>query len=64
MGQESLVGRTGIVRGRLSPSGIVYLGAEQWTAELIDGEESVQGGERVEVVAVQGLKLLVRKKSQ
>ncbi|MBN1146069.1 MAG: nodulation protein NfeD [Anaerolineales bacterium] len=61
MGQESLVGRTGVVRGGLSPSGIVHLGAEGWTAELIDGEEPVQDGERVEVVAVQGLKLLVRR---
>jgi len=61
MGQESLVGRIGVARGGLSPSGIVHLGAEQWTAELIDGEEAVGNGERVEVVAVRGLKLLVRK---
>lgn len=61
MGQESLVGRYGVAHGELSPRGIVQLGGEQWTAELLDGEEHVSSGERVEVVAVEGIKLRVRK---
>lgn len=61
MGQESLVGRTGIAHGKLSPTGIVQMGGEQWTAELIAGQEHLPNGARVEVVDVEGLKLLVRK---
>jgi len=61
MGVESLVGRIGVARSRLSPSGIVQLGGEQWTAELAEGEENLVAGARVKVIAIQGLKLIVRK---
>ena len=60
MGRESLVGRTGMVRDRLDPRGVVQMGGEQWTAELLPGEEHLEHGARVEVVSVQGLVLLVR----
>lgn len=61
MGQESMVGRVGIVRDTLDPTGIINLGGEQWSAELLPGEEHLERGERVEVVEVRGLKLFVRK---
>ena len=61
MGQESLVGRVGIARSDLTPGGMVQLGGEQWTAELLDGEEPLARGTRVEVVKVAGLKIYVRK---
>ena len=61
MGIESLAGRVGVVHRDLSPIGIVQLGGEQWTAELAPNEEHLQMGERVEVVSVQGNKLIVRK---
>jgi membrane-bound serine protease (ClpP class) len=61
MGVESLAGRIGVTRSRLSPTGIVLLGGEQWTAELTEGEEPLPAGARVKVVAVQGLRLIVRK---
>jgi membrane-bound serine protease (ClpP class) len=61
MGQESLAGRSGIVHTRLDPTGIVQVGGEQWTAELANGEEPLEIGMRVEVVAMQGNKMLVRK---
>lgn len=61
MGVESLAGRIGVTRSKLSPSGIVLLGGEQWTAELAAGEEPLPIGSRVEVVAIQGLRLIVRK---
>jgi membrane-bound serine protease (ClpP class) len=61
MGHESLIGRQGVVRGRFTRFGIVILGGEQWTAELVEGSETPSDGDRVEVVAVEGLKLYVRK---
>jgi membrane-bound serine protease (ClpP class) len=61
MGAESLVGRVGIVRTGLAPRGQVQLGGELWTAELVDGEEALSADARVEVVGVDGLRLLVRK---
>jgi membrane-bound serine protease (ClpP class) len=60
MGAESLVGRVGIVRTGLAPRGQVQLGGELWTAELVDGEEALTANARVEVVGVDGLRLLVR----
>jgi membrane-bound serine protease (ClpP class) len=61
MGQESLAGRIGVARGPLNPRGIVNLGGEHWSAELLPGEQHLDSGARVEVVEAQGLKLLVRK---
>ncbi len=61
MGVESMVGRSGIAQNDINPVGLVQLGGEQWTAELAEGEEPIERNERVEVTAVQGLRLLVRK---
>lgn len=61
MGAESMVGRTGVAQSDINPVGLVQLGGEQWTAELAEGEEPIVRHERVEVTAVQGLRLLVRK---
>jgi membrane-bound serine protease (ClpP class) len=61
MGAESMAGRIGVARGAIAPAGQVQLGGEQWTAELAPGEAPIDSGERVEVVTVQGLKLIVRK---
>jgi membrane-bound serine protease (ClpP class) len=57
----NLVGQVGIARGNLAPEGPVQLGSELWTARLIDPRTTVRKGERVEVVAVDGLNLTVRK---
>jgi membrane-bound serine protease (ClpP class) len=61
MGVESLTGRVGVARSDLAPTGLVQLGGEQWSAELVPGAENVARDERVEVVGVRGLRLLVRK---
>jgi membrane-bound serine protease (ClpP class) len=61
-GQEGMRGRKGIARTDLNPSGQVQAGAELWTAEIVDGEEEISEGEEVEVVSVEGLKLMVRRK--
>ncbi len=62
MGQESLIGRIGIVKQEIPAfgSGQVQLTGELWTAELADGNEGIPRGSRVEVVGVQGIRLKVR----
>ena len=60
-GQESLLGRVGTTRSELNPTGIVLLGGEQWTAELAEGEEAIPIATRVEVVSVQGVRVVVKK---
>ena len=61
MGVESLVGRVGFAMDELSPRGQVRLGGEQWSAELFDRKQSLPKGSRVQVLRVQGLKLIVGK---
>jgi membrane-bound serine protease (ClpP class) len=60
-GQESLVGRTGVVRTNLDPVGTVQLGSELWTASLEQGKAPLLTGERIRVVRVEGVRLVVRK---
>jgi membrane-bound serine protease (ClpP class) len=60
-GLEALVGRTGTVSMDLNPRGQVHVGGEFWTAELVNEQPALPKGARVEVVGVQGLRLLVRK---
>jgi membrane-bound serine protease (ClpP class) len=64
MGAESMVGRLGVARSDLQPKGLVQVGGERWSAELAPGEAPLEKGARVEVVMVQGLKLIVRKSSE
>jgi membrane-bound serine protease (ClpP class) len=61
MGIESLIGRVGVARSSLQPGGQIQVGGERWSAELAPGEAPLENGDQVEVVAVQGLKLIVRK---
>ncbi len=61
VGQESLVGVIGTARGEINPNGQVQLQSELWTAELEDGADPILPGEKVKVVAVEGLRLKVRK---
>jgi len=62
MGQETLLGAVGTARGEINPFGQVQLQSELWSAELEEGAEPVKAGEKVKVVAVDGLRLRVRKK--
>ena len=61
IGQESLVGQVGTARADLAPSGPVQLASELWTAVLEDPSEHVPKGSRVEVVAVEGIQLIVKR---
>jgi membrane-bound serine protease (ClpP class) len=60
VGGTALIGRTGEARTVLSPSGMVQVAGELWSAELISGAAPVAAGELVEVVAMDGLRLQVR----
>src|SRR5438094_3148432 len=57
-GAEGMVGAVGVARGRLAPVGPVVVRGEYWTAE---SDEIVDAGERVEVTAMDGLRLRVRR---
>ncbi|RKY66967.1 MAG: nodulation protein NfeD [Candidatus Latescibacterota bacterium] len=57
-GKEGLVGERGVARTPLEPSGMVLVHGELWQAK---SDEPVGEGEEVEVVAVEGLKLKVKK---
>ncbi len=61
MGRATLIGQQGTVSSSLAPQGSVQLAGELWTAETIDPLDSIPEGARVEVVAVEGLRLKVRK---
>ncbi len=61
MGEESLVGKTGVVSQVLDPSGSVQLAGEMWSAELAEPGEPLPAGTRVIVTVVVGLRLKVRK---
>jgi membrane protein implicated in regulation of membrane protease activity len=54
-----LIGRTGVARERLDPSGSVRIGAELWRAELRPDAAPIETGAGVRVVALRGLTLIV-----
>ena len=61
LGMEGLIGEIGEVRGKLIPSGKIFVHGEYWNARA-DGEIDV--GEKVEVVGYEGMSLKVRRSSQ
>jgi membrane-bound serine protease (ClpP class) len=60
-GQEGMLGQTGIARTNINPRGQVQSGAELWSAELVEGQECIHKGEKVEIVRMEGLKVIVKK---
>jgi membrane protein implicated in regulation of membrane protease activity len=54
-----LIGRTGLARERIAPSGYVRIGAELWRAELAPGAAAIESGAAVRVREVRGLTLVV-----
>jgi membrane-bound serine protease (ClpP class) len=63
-GRESFVGRTGTARTRIAPFGTVQMGGELWSGELAPGEDTILEGASVEVLEVQGVRVIVRKVNQ
>jgi membrane-bound serine protease (ClpP class) len=60
VGQETLIGRTGITKTELAPTGMVQVAGELWSAKVEDRSRTVPAGEDVEVTGVEGLSLKVR----
>lgn len=62
LGQDTsaLIGKTGTARTGLNPNGTVQVAGEQWSAHIPEGEAPIPAGTRVVVVAVDGLRLVVR----
>jgi membrane-bound serine protease (ClpP class) len=54
---DKLVGTEGTVVRDLEPNGVVQVAAEEWSAESVGG--TARRGDRVRVVAMEGLKLKV-----
>jgi membrane-bound serine protease (ClpP class) len=61
-GLEALKGAEGAALDEIAPRGQVQVQSEQWSAELAEGAELIHKGERIQVVAIDGLRLKVRKK--
>jgi len=60
-GREGLVGRVGVARTDLEPDGTVLVQGELWRSTAVDGP--IERGERVEITAVDGFRLMVRRVS-
>jgi membrane-bound serine protease (ClpP class) len=56
-----MVGRKGIALSRLSPDGHVRVHGERWQAAVADGQVPIERGEPIRVVAVDSLKLTVKR---
>jgi membrane-bound serine protease (ClpP class) len=55
-GAETLIGRTGVAKTDLAPTGTVDVDAETWSAVA---EEPIRRGEPIRVVRVEGVRLRV-----
>ncbi|MFT3890707.1 MAG: nodulation protein NfeD [Anaerolineales bacterium] len=62
MGAESYIGMTGTAKIWHEATGQVQVDSELWSAEKAEGSESIRKGDGIEVVKMDGLKLVVRKK--
>ena len=60
VGSEALVGRMGVAKTELAPTGMVQVGGELWSAQVEDRSAALRAGQDVEVIGVDGLRLRVR----
>jgi membrane-bound serine protease (ClpP class) len=58
-GREGLIGRLAEARTPLDPEGSVFIQGELWHATVVDGP--IAQGEQVEIVAMEGLRLTVKR---
>jgi len=60
-GAEALVGKVAVTKTPLAPQGLVLVDGEHWTAIVDDGQ--VEPGKEVTITKLEGLKLIVTKKT-
>lgn len=60
-GMEALLGQQGTVRVALDPHGQVQVAGELWSAEPAEGERLLEEGARIQVTAVDGVHLRVKR---
>lgn len=60
-GAEALVGKVAVTKTPLGPQGLVLVDGEHWTAIVDDGQ--VEPGKEVTITKLEGLKLIVTKKT-
>ena len=60
VGAETLIGKRVRAETRIAPTGLVTFDGVYWTAE---SAESIEAGEEVEVIMVDGTRLVVRKRA-
>lgn len=61
-GAESLIGAIGVAKTALTPSGMIFVDGARWQARLAESTDQVAAGEEVEVTAMDGFKLTVKKR--
>jgi membrane-bound serine protease (ClpP class) len=61
-GRESMAGAGGVAVSDFAPDGQVQAAGELWSAAPVAGSGKIRKGDSVEVVSVEGLRLMVRKK--
>jgi membrane-bound serine protease (ClpP class) len=60
VGSEVIIGKVGRARTDISPTGMINVGGELWSAKLDKNSNQIVKGDRAEVVDVQGLRVIVR----
>ena len=61
IGQEGLLGEIGVAETDIMPEGKVFVHGEIWNAITNKGVDVIGKGERVKVIAVEGLKVIIEK---
>jgi membrane-bound serine protease (ClpP class) len=62
VGRETLIGRSGWARSDIQPRGRALVAGEEWSVELVEGQDPIASGQEVEVVEVKGVRLFVKGK--
>jgi len=60
----SIVGRQGIAKDRLAPTGYIQVRSELWRAEVMEGCAPIEKGKGVRVMGIEGLTLLVQSEDE
>jgi membrane-bound serine protease (ClpP class) len=59
-GPTSIIGKRGIAKDRLAPTGYIQVRSELWRAEAMEGCAPIANGKGVRVVGIEGLTLIVQ----